>query len=85
MKNTTYQHEVQTIPTMPALIYSTPCKINLSYNLMDPQIQRQLEIVNHLQTVLEREQKKLVLLLKTFNERNEIGGLAEVFTTKHGY
>ena len=76
MKNTTDQHEVQTIaknPTMPALIPTTHCKINLSYNLMDPQIQRQLEIVNHLQDVLEREQKKLVLLLKTFNERNEIG------------
>ena len=76
MKNKTDQHAVPTMPTMPtmpALIPTTHCKINLSYNLMDPQIQRQLEIVNHLQDVLEREQKKLVLLLKTFNERNEIG------------
>ena len=74
MKNKTDQHAVPTMPMMPALISTTHCKINLSYNLMDPQIQRQLEIVNHLQDVLEREQKKLVLLLKTFNERNEIGG-----------
>jgi hypothetical protein len=78
MKNTTDQHPVQTMPTMPkmpALIPTTHCKINLSYNLMDPEIKRQLEIVNHLQDVLEREQKKLVLLLRTFNERNEIGGV----------
>ena len=78
MQNMTDQYPVPTkpsIPTMPALIPTTHCKINLSYNLMDPEIKRQLEIVNHLQDVLEREQKKLVLLLKTFNERNEIGGV----------
>ena len=76
MKNKTDQHAVptmSTMPTMPALIPTTHCKINLSYNSMDPQIQRQLEIVNHLQDVLEREQKKLVILLKNFNQRNEIG------------
>ena len=61
----------QVIPTMPKLIPTNSAKVGLSYNLLDPQLQRQIQIVNHIQSILARERKKLVLLLKLFHARNK--------------
>ena len=61
----------QVIPTMPKLIPTNSAKVDLSYNLLDPQLQRQIQSVNHIQNILARERKKLVLLLKLFHARNE--------------
>ena len=59
----------QVVPTMPRLIPTNSAKVDLSYNLLDPQLQRQIQIVNHIQSILARERKKLVLLLKLFHGR----------------
>ena len=61
----------QVVPTMPRLIPTNSAKVDLSYNLLDPQLQRQIQSVNHIQNILARERKKLVLLLKLFHARNK--------------
>ena len=61
----------QVVPTMPRLIPTNSGKDDLSYNLLDPQLQRQIQVVNHIQNILARERKKLVLSLKLFHARNK--------------
>ena len=61
----------QVIPTMPKLIPKNSAKVDLTYNLLDPQLQRQIQIVNHIQSILARERKRLVLLLNLFHARNK--------------
>jgi hypothetical protein len=68
MKN---KEALPVLPRMPKLIPTNSVKVDMTYNLVDPQLQMQIQKVNHLQNILARERKKLVLLLKLFHARNK--------------